>query len=159
MLAPQPVAPAVPTVLIVDDTTTLSTLHRMLVCKFGVERGHILEVNYRSTDGVEFERLQCLQDQFYDFVLYDFEKPNMDGASMIRALRAWETEQGRSRQEVYCITGAEKKVTLLAQELFEADFDRVERKSINVKKMTAPAPKRKSSRPVDLASARRWSRR
>ena len=78
------------------------------------------------------EGLQRLQDQPYDLVLCDLEMPNMDGMETIRALRAWETEQGRPRQEVYCVTAAEQ---VADQELVEAGFDRVARKPMSVKKM------------------------
>ena len=73
-----------------------------------------------------------MQDQPYDLVLCDLEMPNMDGMEMIRALRAWEAEQGRPRQEAYCVTAADE---VSDEALLEAGFDRVARKPMNVKKM------------------------
>ena len=114
------------TVLLIDDTASMRSIHRMLLCKVGVERGSVTEVK----DGVE--GLHSLQDQPYDLVLCDLEMPNMDGMEMIRALRAWEAEQGRPRQEAYCVTAADE---VSDEALLEAGFDRVARKPMNVKKM------------------------
>jgi len=123
---PRPVT----TALIIDDTSTFRIMHRMLICKFGFQRGHITEVQ----DGEQ--GLHSLQDRYqpYDLVLCDLEMPNMDGMEMIRALRALETEQGRPHQKACCITAADH---MTDEALLEAGFDRVARKPMNTQKMAA----------------------
>ena len=80
--------------------------------------------------------LEQVRDFAPDLILLDVMLPNMDGIGMIKAFRAWESENGRTRrQHAVCLTGAEERVS--EEELLEAGFDEVVRKPITKAKIDA----------------------
>ena len=116
--------------LIIDDDPTFRVMHRTCVCKLDFNRADVKEVE----DGVY--GLAALKANLYDAVLSDYEMPEMDGLAMIKAFRVWEAGQGgRRRQSVFCITGANEKVT--DEYLLASGFDKVVRKPTNLAKIKA----------------------
>jgi len=66
------------TILIVDDTSTLRALLRLVLTRAGYD---VVE----ARDGRE--ALDCLHDRQVDLLLCDINMPNMDGFSLLKALR------------------------------------------------------------------------
>jgi len=66
------------TILIVDDTSILRVLLRLVLTRAGYD---VVE----ARDGRE--ALDCLHDRQVDLLLCDINMPNMDGFSLLKALR------------------------------------------------------------------------
>ncbi|WP_306599199.1 response regulator [Geothrix sp. 21YS21S-2] len=66
------------TIMIVDDASTLRALLRLVLTRAGFD---VVE----ARDGRE--ALDCLHDRQVDLLLCDINMPNMDGFSLLKALR------------------------------------------------------------------------
>jgi chemosensory pili system protein ChpA (sensor histidine kinase/response regulator) len=77
--APQPEAPAVPTIMIVDDSLTVRKITGRLLAREGY---NVLT----AKDGVD--AVEQLQEHLPDVMLVDIEMPRMDGFDLTRNVRA-----------------------------------------------------------------------
>jgi chemosensory pili system protein ChpA (sensor histidine kinase/response regulator) len=77
--APQPEAPAVPTIMIVDDSLTVRKITGRLLAREGY---NVLT----AKDGVD--AMEQLQENLPDVMLVDIEMPRMDGFDLTRNVRA-----------------------------------------------------------------------
>jgi chemosensory pili system protein ChpA (sensor histidine kinase/response regulator) len=77
--APQPEAPAVPTIMIVDDSLTVRKITGRLLAREGY---NVLT----AKDGVD--AMEQLQEHLPDVMLVDIEMPRMDGFDLTRNVRA-----------------------------------------------------------------------
>jgi chemosensory pili system protein ChpA (sensor histidine kinase/response regulator) len=77
--APQPEAPAVPTIMIVDDSLTVRKITGRLLAREGY---NVLT----AKDGVD--AVEQLQERVPDVMLVDIEMPRMDGFDLTRNVRA-----------------------------------------------------------------------
>jgi CheY-like chemotaxis protein len=116
------------TALVIDDAATSRTMHRMALGRFGYDRAAVTEIQ----DSVA--ALNALKAQTYDMVLCDIYLDSLDGLGIMRALRAWEAEQGLPRQVVHCITAADR---VTDHQIQAAGFDRILRKPVSVSKIGA----------------------
>jgi chemosensory pili system protein ChpA (sensor histidine kinase/response regulator) len=77
--APQPEAPAIPTIMIVDDSLTVRKITGRLLAREGY---NVLT----AKDGVD--AMEQLQESLPDVMLVDIEMPRMDGFDLTRNVRA-----------------------------------------------------------------------
>ena len=77
--APKPAAPAVPTIMIVDDSLTVRKITGRLLSREGY---NVLT----AKDGVD--AMEQLQEHLPDVMLVDIEMPRMDGFDLTRNVRA-----------------------------------------------------------------------
>jgi chemosensory pili system protein ChpA (sensor histidine kinase/response regulator) len=77
--APKPVAPAVPTIMIIDDSLTVRKITGRLLAREGY---NVLT----AKDGVD--AMEQLQEHLPDVMLVDIEMPRMDGFDLTRNVRA-----------------------------------------------------------------------
>jgi two-component system sensor histidine kinase/response regulator len=82
-------------ILLVDDNPD----NRMLVKEF------LKKFPYEVDEAENGEQaLEKFQEGVYDLVLMDVQMPVMDGRSATRKIRAWETQEGRTRTSIVALT-------------------------------------------------------
>jgi two-component system chemotaxis response regulator CheY len=89
--------------LVVDDFSTMRRIVRNLLKELGYA-----EVD-EAEDGVQ--ALQKLRSEKYDFVVSDWNMPNMDGLEMLKQIRA---DAALSKLPVLMVTAEAKKENIIA---------------------------------------------
>ncbi|RJX30843.1 MAG: chemotaxis protein CheY [Oxalobacter sp.] len=89
--------------LVVDDFSTMRRIVRNLLKELGYA-----EVD-EAEDGVQ--ALQKLRSEKYDFVVSDWNMPNMDGLEMLKQIRA---DSALSKLPVLMVTAEAKKENIIA---------------------------------------------
>ncbi len=69
-------------VLLVDDSGTMRTIQRRCLERMGIENENIIE----AADGTK--ALELFERFSFDVVLSDWNMPNMDGLSLLKAIRS-----------------------------------------------------------------------
>lgn len=90
-------------ILVVDDFSTMRRIVRNLLKELGFSNVHEAE------DGVD--ALKKLRAESFDFVVSDWNMPNMDGLTMLQTIRA---DTALSKLPVLMVTAEAKKENIIA---------------------------------------------
>ena len=113
------------TALVIDDEKIFQMVNSKLLKKIGYDN---VQIACNGQEGLE-----AIKSNSFDIVLSDIEMPVMNGLECVSQLRKWEKETGRSRQKMFCITGA----NIEKGKILETGMDGIIKKPISKDSLTA----------------------